>query len=138
MPDGKYTARLVASDEESNPPSTARKAELLSAPFWIDNTPPEIQVLKQTTIRDRAEIQFRAEDRTSPLRAAETATDSSDWQDIYSDDRVVDSRVETFTVRVHNLRFGEHIVALRVSDTAGNVGVGKAVIRIPGEARSQR
>lgn len=136
LADGKYVARLVASDEESNSPATARKADLLSAPFWIDNTPPEVQVLKQTITGNGAEIQFRAEDATSPLRAAEAATDSSDWGDILSDDGVVDSRVETFTVRVHNLEPGEHIVALRASDTAGNVGVGKAVIRIQAGTRS--
>ncbi|HEV2349119.1 MAG TPA: hypothetical protein VG028_04650 [Terriglobia bacterium] len=136
LADGKYVARLVASDEESNPPSTARKADLLSAPFWIDNTPPEVQVLKQTITGDGAEIQFRAEDATSPLRAAETTTDSADWSEILSDDGVVDSRIETFTVRVHNLEPGEHIVALRASDTAGNVGVGKAVIRIQTGTRS--
>jgi hypothetical protein len=130
LADGKYVARLVASDEESNSLATARKADLLSAPFWIDNTPPDVEVLKQTIAGDGVEIRFRAEDATSPLRAAETSTDSADWADILSDDGVVDSRVETFTVRVHNLEPGEHIIALRASDTAGNVGVGKAVIRI--------
>jgi hypothetical protein len=130
LADGKYVARLVASDEESNSGVTARKADLLSAPFWIDNTPPEVTVLKQTITADGAEIQFRAEDATSPLRAAETTTDSTEWGDVLSDDGVVDSRVETFTVRVHNLEPGEHILALRAADTAGNVGVGKAVIRI--------
>ncbi len=136
LPDGKYIARLVASDEESNPQSTARKADLISAPFWIDNTPPEVRVLKQTETRDGAVIQFRVEDATSPLRAAETATDATDWRDLLSDDGVVDSRVETFTVRVHNLEAGEHIVALRASDTAGNVGVGKAVVRMTVGVRS--
>jgi hypothetical protein len=136
LADGKYVARLVASDEESNSPAEARKADLLSAPFWIDNSPPEVRVLKQTIAGDGAEIHFRAEDATSPLRAAETAVDSKNWEVIPSDDGVVDSRVETFTVRVHNLEPGEHIIALRASDTAGNVGVGKAVIRIQAESRS--
>ncbi|HLY62328.1 MAG TPA: hypothetical protein VKV95_16420 [Terriglobia bacterium] len=135
LADGKYVARLVASDEESNSPAEARKADLLSAPFWIDNSPPEVRVLKQTVTGDSAEIQFRAEDATSPLRAAETTTDSKDWGVISSDDGVVDSRVETFTVRVHNLEPGEHIIALRASDTAGNIGVGKAVIRIQAATR---
>jgi hypothetical protein len=136
LADGKYVARLVASDEEANSPTVARKTDLLSAPFWIDNTPPDIQVLKQTITGDSVEIKFRAEDATSPLRAAETDTDSADWGDILSDDGVVDSRVETFTVRVHNLEPGEHIVALRASDTAGNVGVGKAVVRVQPGARA--
>jgi hypothetical protein len=137
LADGKYVARLVASDEESNPPSTARRTELLSAPFWIDNTPPEVSVVKQTVMEDGAEVVFRVEDATSPLRAAETATDARDWSDLLSDDGVVDSRLETFTVRVHNLKPGEHIVALRASDTAGNVGVGKAVVRISAGTRAE-
>jgi len=138
LADGKYLARLVASDEESNPPETARKTDLLSAPFWIDNTPPEIRVLKQTVAEDVVVVQFRAEDATSPLRAAQTATDGKDWNDLLSDDGVVDSRVETFTVRVHHLEPGEHIIALRASDTAGNVGVGKAVVRIPAGSNEKR
>ena len=46
LADGKYVARLVASDEESNPPKLERKSELLSAPFWVDNTPPDVEVVK--------------------------------------------------------------------------------------------
>ena len=47
LADGKYVARLVASDEESNPPKLERTSELLSAPFWVDNTPPDVDVVKQ-------------------------------------------------------------------------------------------
>jgi sugar lactone lactonase YvrE len=132
LADGKYVARLVASDEESNPVSLARTSELLSAPFWIDNTPPEVSVLKQTVNGTTAEIQFAAEDEISPLRSAETSEDAKDWHSVLSDDGIVDSRRETFTVKLFHLTPGEHILALRASDTSGNIGVGKAVIRIPG------
>ncbi len=81
LADGKYVARLVASDEESNPPDLARKSELLSAPFWVDNTPPDVSVLKQTVTGDAAEMEFAAEDDTSPLRSAETSLDGKDWRD---------------------------------------------------------
>jgi hypothetical protein len=131
LADGKYIARLVASDEEANPPQSARSAELISAPFWIDNTPPEVRVLKQEVGSSGVLVQFRAEDATSPLRGAETATDGQEWVEILSDDGIVDSRLETFTVRLDKLGPGEHIVALRAFDTAGNAGLGKAVIRIP-------
>ncbi|MBZ5514431.1 MAG: hypothetical protein LAN62_06240 [Acidobacteriia bacterium] len=131
LADGQYVARLVASDEEANPPEAARQAELLSAPFWIDNTPPLIRILKQEVDRTGALVQFQAEDATSPLRAAETATDGQQWADIPSDDGIVDSHQETFTVKLEKLDPGEHIVALRAFDIAGNVGLGKAVIRIP-------
>jgi sugar lactone lactonase YvrE len=131
LADGKYVARLVASDEESNPPKLERKTELLSAPFWVDNTPPEVNSLKQTVAGSTAEVQFSAEDTTSPLRSAETSLDGQDWHAILSDDGIVDSRKETFTLKLTQLAPGEHVLALRASDTSGNIGVGKAVILIP-------
>ena len=132
LADGKYVARLVASDEESNPPSLERKSELLSAPFWVDNTPPDVDVLKQTVNGSTVEVQFSAEDSTSPLRGAESSLDGQDWRDVLSDDGIVDSRKETFTLKFTHLAPGEHVVALRAADTSGNIGVGKAVIRIAG------
>jgi hypothetical protein len=133
LADGKYVAKLVASDEPSNPPSQAKKAELLSAPFWVDNTPPEVEVIKQTSHGDSADIQFSAEDETSPLRDAETSIDGQDWKDIASDDGIVDSRRELFTIHLAHLVPGEHVLSLRASDTSGNIGVGKAVITVPGK-----
>lgn len=135
LADGKYVARLVASDEDSNPPQLARRSELLSAPFWVDNTPPDVQIVKQSSAGADAEVQFSAEDSTSPLRSAETSLDGNNWQDILSDDGVIDSRKETFTVKLTHLSSGEHVLTLRAADTSGNIGVGKAVIRVPGEAR---
>jgi hypothetical protein len=130
LPDGKYGARLVASDGDSNPPQTARSAELVSAPFWVDNTPPQVRVLKQEASGSTATVQFQVQDETSPLRGAEAATDGSDWREILSDDGIVDSRAETFTVRAEKLQPGEHLLTLRAYDTAGNAGVGKAVVRL--------
>jgi len=130
LPDGKYVAKLVASDEDSNPPEMARKSEMLSAPFWVDNTPPLVRVVRQTVTAKAGEVVFEAEDNTSPLRSAEMSLDGKEWKDLLSDDGIVDSRKETFTVKVANLSAGEHIVSVRAYDTAGNVGVGKAVLQI--------
>jgi sugar lactone lactonase YvrE len=130
LPDGKYVAKLVASDEDSNPPEMARKSELLSAPFWVDNTPPQVRVIRATETEGAAEVLFEVEDSTSPLRSAETSIDGKEWRDLLSDDGIVDSRKETFTVRLSKLGAGEHIVSVRAYDTAGNVGVGKAVLHV--------
>lgn len=136
LPDGKYVAKLVASDEESNPPALARTSELLSAPFWVDNTPPAVNVAKQTVTGTSADVQFSAEDSTSPLRGAETTLDGQPWRSILSDDGIVDSRSETFTVKLTNLIPGEHVLVLRAADTSGNIGVGKAIIHISGSGSS--
>ena len=130
LPEGEYTARLVASDEESNSPDNARQAELVSAPFWIDNSPPRVKLLSQQTTAAGVELHFQAESNMSPLRSAEFSQDGKEWRDIHSDDGIVDSRLETFTVTSLKFGPGEHIVLLRAYDTAGNVGVGKAVVRM--------
>ena len=129
--DGRYVAKLIASDEASNPPGTTRQAEMVSAPFWIDNTPPEVTVLKSETRGGGIEVHFQAEDSVSPLHSAEFSIDGKEWRDIYSDDGVVDSRRETFTVNAGELTPGEHVVSLRAFDSAGNAGVGKAVVHVP-------
>jgi hypothetical protein len=131
LADGKYVARVVASDEESNPPETARTGELLSAPFWVDNTPPAVTVARTEVSDSGVQVQFQVQDTTSPLRHAEVLLDAMEWRDIASDDGIVDARQETFTVKLGKLEAGEHIVTLRAFDAAGNAGVGKAVVRVP-------
>jgi hypothetical protein len=87
--------------------------------------------MKQEAGSAETRIQFQVQDETSPLRSAETATDGGDWDDIQADDGVVDSRRESFAVKAEKLHPGEHVIVLRAYDTAGNAGVGKAIVRIP-------
>jgi hypothetical protein len=49
-----------------------------------------------------------------------------------SEDGIIDSQEETFTVRMNALDGREHLLTIRVYDAAGNVGVGKAVWIAPG------
>lgn len=138
LPDGKYVARVVASDEASNPVEFARSADLISAPFWMDNTPPAVSVLRTQTLGGNVQVQFQVQDTTSPLRSAEVAVDGHDWRDVPADDGIVDSQVETFVVKAGKLEPGEHLVRLRAFDIAGNAGVGKAVVRAPTEVGRTR
>ncbi len=131
LADGQYMAMLVASDALSNPPATARKDRMLSTPFWIDNTPPTVSVEHAETKGKRAVVQFKVEDTTSPLHKAQSSVGGDPWQEINSEDGIVDSRGETFTVKTGDLAPGEHVIALRAYDMAGNVGIGKAVVEVP-------
>ena len=134
LADGKYVARLVASDSPGNPPGMARQDVMVSAPFWVDNTPPAVSVARQTVKAGETVVQFRAEDATSPLHNAQSSIDGKAWNEIGSDDGIIDSQTETFTIKAQGLAPGEHVIALRAYDTAGNVGVGKAVVEIPGSS----
>jgi hypothetical protein len=44
-------------------------------------------------------------------------------------DGVVDSLREKFLIQFDNLPAGEHLVVLRASDSAGNSGLAKVVLR---------
>lgn len=130
LPDGKYRVRIVASDAPSNPPSTALISERESEVFLIDNTPPKVEVVGKTVEGDKATIHFRATDAESNLRRAEFSIDGGKWQMTESDDGIVDSMFEEFTLRAADLSMGEHVVTLRVYDSSGNAGLAKALINI--------
>ncbi len=130
LANGEYRLKLVASDSPSNPPARALQTSLVSGPFWVDNTPPVIQVLSTRVDGNGAVVRFAATTAGAPLRKAEVSTGDDHWRDILSDDGIVDSRRETFTVTLQHLSIGEHVVTLRTYDTAGNVGIGQAMMEI--------
>jgi hypothetical protein len=130
LANGQYQVRLLASDAPSNPPDQALTSSLVSAPFWVDNTPPEVQVVRREVHGRNAEIHFEAKSEGAPLREAEVSTGENTWHPILSDDGIIDSRQEAFTVNLSSLSPGEHVVSLRAVDTAGNIGVSTAVIAV--------
>jgi sugar lactone lactonase YvrE len=127
--DGKYFFRVVASDREANPPSSARETQSVSAAVLIDNTPPVATL--GTVRRDgaTAHIEFEAADRTSPLRRCEYSVDASGWVPIEAAGGIVDGLREKFTLDLKDLAPGEHLLVIRVGDSAGNTGVAKALLK---------
>jgi hypothetical protein len=128
LPDGTYRLRVVASDGNQNPVPTALSAERVSAPFIMDATPPQVEVLSESRAGAGATVQFRASDGASALTRGEYALDAANLQLVLSDDGIVDSQRETFTVRLPLVDGQEHLLTLRVYDFAGNMGVAKTVL----------
>jgi sugar lactone lactonase YvrE len=127
--DGRYYFRVIASDREVNPAPAARNGELTSAPVMIDNTPPAVVVGPVRRSGTRVELEFEASDAASPLRRSEYSLDAGSWTPVQSVDGVVDSLREKFLIQFDNLPAGEHLVVLRASDSAGNSGLAKVVLR---------
>jgi sugar lactone lactonase YvrE len=127
--DGKYFFRVVASDRESNPPSSAREAQSISAAVLIDNTPPVATLGAVRRDGATAHIEFEAADQTSPLRHCEYSVDASGWVPIEAADGIVDGLREKFTLDLKGLAPGEHLLVIRVADSAGNTGVAKVVLK---------
>ena len=131
LPDGSYLIKILASDSPSNPSSSTKSGELISAPFIIDNTPPLVEVVSSELNGAKAALKFRVTDTVSSLRKAEFSTDGGEWKAIYSSDGIIDSKSEEFQVTTERLKKGEHVVALRIYDAAGNVSLGKTMLRVP-------
>ncbi len=129
LADGRYYFRVIASDRPSNPVEYARESELISAPVLIDNTPPTVRIAAPVRNGANAEIVVDGLDQTSPLRRCEYSLDATGWVPIEAVDGVTDSPAEQFRIKLENLRAGEHLVVVRVYDSAGNAGLAKVVVR---------
>ena len=129
LADGKYFFRVVASDRESNPPPSAREAQLTSAPIMIDNTPPIVTLGTVRYSSGAAHIEFDAADAASPLRRCEYSLDASSWVPVEAADGVIDSPREKFVLDLAGLTPGEHLLVIRVADSANNTGLAKVVLK---------
>jgi hypothetical protein len=118
LPEGKYTVRVQASDDPSNPPGEALTHTMESAPFVIDNTPPVITALSMAGRVLRA----RAVDGIGPIVRIELAVDGKpEWRPLGAKDGVLDSADESVDADVSSLvPSGSHVVTVRAFDAAGN------------------
>jgi hypothetical protein len=75
------------------------------------------------------EIDIDADDRGSDLRRCEYSIDAQPWLPVEAVDGITDSPRERFLIRIENFPAGEHVVVVRVYDSAGNAGLAKIVVR---------
>ncbi len=122
--DGRYFFKVVVSDHASNPPEDARQGELVSTPVRIDNTPPQVSIVREGT-----DVMVKAADAASPLQRCELSIDAGPWIVLEAEDGITDGPKETFRRSVSDLPAGEHLITVRVTDVAGNPGLAKLVIR---------
>jgi len=129
FPDGEYRLRVTASDLKSNPPDRALAAELVSEPFLIDNTPPEISGLKATRSGRTLRVEWKAADALSLIQKAEYSLNGRDWTLAEPVTRLTDSPALDFAVEVAAPASGEQTVAVRVTDQFDNQRVASIVVK---------
>ena len=125
LPDGKYAVRVTASDEPSNTPADALSASLVSDPFTIDNTPPEISSISGAK-REGSDIvvRFEAKDALSWIDKAEYSINGGDWVLVNPIGRVTDSQQLQYELKVPtSAKSGAEMIAVRVFDENDNVSV---------------
>jgi len=130
FPDGEYVLRVTASDAPSNPADQALQASLVSDPFLIDNTPPQIQNLSGSPAAgNKLEVRWTARDAHSNIDRAEYSVNGGDWVLIDPVSRLSDSPQEEYHLTIDRPTSGEQVVAVRVSDEFDNQAVEKIVVK---------
>ena len=80
-------------------------------------------------MRYAAVLRAPSADAASPLRRCEYSLDASGWVPLEAADGVIDSQHEKFVLSLDKLTPGEHLVVVRVVDSASNTGLAKVVLR---------
>lgn len=126
VPAGLYRVRVTASDRPSNNPEDALSRDRVSDPFIVDHDAPVVTI---TTKPIGAVITLK--DHLTRLVKAAYALDGGDWVPVFPDDGLFDSPGESITVSLPDLKPGSHILVVRATDAAGNIGTGDALIVVP-------
>jgi hypothetical protein len=127
--DGRYYFKVVASDSPANAAEYARQAEIVSSPVIIDNTPPVVTIENVHRNGNSLDADIDGNDKTTPLRLCEYSIDAGFWQPLEAVDGVTDSPRERFHLHMDNLRSGEHLLVVRVYDTANNAGLARTTLK---------
>ncbi|MFB3882205.1 MAG: SpoIVB peptidase S55 domain-containing protein [Armatimonadota bacterium] len=118
--DGQYLLRVTASDALSQPddPLAGESYQVV----WVDNTPPNLMLLKSSLVVDeerRATLGVLATDKTSPIRSIEFRVAEGEWQSVPTG--LVASSAVPASVVTGPLEVGKHKLSVRAFDAAGNV-----------------
>ncbi len=125
FPSGVYRLKVLASDRPSNSADDALTRERESLTFVVDHDPP---VVKVTPKGAGASIVLK--DELTRVVKADYAVDGGAWTPIFPDDELFDSGEEKITLRIPDLKKGAHLVMVRATDAAGNIGTGDALVEI--------
>lgn len=118
FPEGKYRARIIASDERSNNPADSRQSSKLSDIFTIDSRPPQIADIKFKSAGKNVTFFFSAADSLSSIFEASYCLNGGKWVRFQPKDGLFDSLNEDFEVVLPWNEPG--FIEFRVSDIYGN------------------
>jgi hypothetical protein len=118
-PDGWYRVRVTSSDAAANSPDRALTSNYQTTMFAIDNTRPNIEHLAVSYPKATA----RASDAISTIAEMAYSVDDGPWQLGTTADGLFDDTTEDLRIDLPpSLSRGAHTLAVRVADSAGNLG----------------
>lgn len=127
FPSGLYRVKVVASDRPSNSPDDALTRERESLSFLVDHDAPHVGL----AAKDRGASITLTDDLTR-IAKAEYAVDGGTWTPIFPDDGLFDSPREQIKLSLPDLAAGTHILMVKATDAAGNVGTSDVLLSVGG------
>lgn len=116
--DGRYQFRVVARDDEANPPGEGKRDSRDSLWYSFDATPPKISGLSV----QKQHLSFTAEDQASAIVRATYSVDGAPMRPLVSKDGLLDSKQEKFDVNVPVSKTDKmHTLSVQVEDEGGNI-----------------
>jgi len=128
IPDGWYVVQVEASDESDNPGTLTLRDTRTSEPFLVDDHDPTVEVQLRG-----GRLVGTARDAMGPIAKLEFAVDGGDWRLFFPEDQLLDEAEERFDLDLSELSTGNHVLAVRATDAAGNA----AVAEVEGQAGAQ-
>jgi sugar lactone lactonase YvrE len=128
LPDGTYELRITATDATTHTTADALTTQRISDTFTLDTTPPVPGPLMATIQNGRLHATFEATDATTPIARAQYALDGGEWQYLEPTGGLSDSLTEHYDLTIP-VAAGEHTIAIRIADRAGNATSVKAIAK---------
>jgi len=119
--DGRYEVRVTASDEKSNTSTAKLSGSRVSDPVVVDNTAPVISKADVKAQKAKVILTLEVTDEFTVIGQVQYTVDSNtDWIGTVPEDSVYDTMKEEFVIVIEDLKAGEHIISVKVSDDVGN------------------
>ena len=128
LPDGNYELRITATDALAHAAADALTAQRVSDAFTLDTTPPVPGPLTASIQNGKLHATFEATDATTPIARAQYALDGGEWQYLEPTGGLSDSLTEHYDLTLP-VTAGEHTIAIRIADRAGNATSAKAIAK---------
>ena len=103
VPNGRYVIKVTASDAPSNPRGSRSRGDKESAPFDVDNTPPDGDGRGRPR-QARRRVRVTVKDDSSIVRKTEYSVDGGKWQEIHPTDGMNDAPRRPTSLRAGELR----------------------------------
>ena len=123
--DAEYQIKISTSDRLDNPKERELQTEMLSRPFIIDNTKPEISNIKiSQTDKCNYTVTGTVSDKMSNISSMRYSVDvdNENWIPVFPVDELFDYRNENFSFTVSEMTKGKHSVTISTTDSEENKG----------------